>query len=129
MRELLAQLRESGYRLAVATGKSRVGLDRALAFHNLADAFDATRCADEGMPKPHPDMLHHLMRATGISPESTVMIGDTTHDLQMAANAGVAAIAVTHGAHGVERLAEQQSIARLNSIAELISAITADCRP
>ena len=124
VRELLAELRENGYRLAVATGKSRVGLDRALAFHRLTDAFDATRCADEGLPKPHPDMLRHLMRATGMAPETTVMIGDTTHDLQMAANAGVAAIAVTHGAHGVERLAEHKAVAVANSISDLLFAIT-----
>lgn len=117
--ELLTELRNGGYRLAIATGKSRVGLDRALAFHRLTNAFHATRCADEGMSKPHPDMLHHIMRITGTAPEATVMIGDTTHDLQMAANAGVAAIAVTHGAHGMERLAEHATLATVTSVADL----------
>lgn len=118
-RELLRDLRDTGYRLAIATGKSRVGLDRALAFHRLTSAFDATRCADEGQPKPHPDMLHYLMQATGAAPEATVMIGDTTHDLLMAANAGVAAIAVTHGAHDAERLRYHRAVTAARSIAEL----------
>jgi phosphoglycolate phosphatase len=126
VRELLAELRGGGYRLAVATGKSRVGLDRALAFHGLAEAFDATRCADEGMPKPHPDMLQHLMRTTGIGPAATVMIGDTTHDLQMAANAGVAAIGVTHGAHGESQLSDLNPLAVTGTLAALrIALITA----
>jgi phosphoglycolate phosphatase len=124
VRELLTELREGGYRLAVATGKSRAGLDRALAFHGLTGAFDATRCADEGMPKPHPDMLHHLMRTIGIGPEATVMIGDTTHDLQMAANAGVAAIAVTHGAHEMSQLSHLHPFAVTGSLAALRLAIT-----
>jgi phosphoglycolate phosphatase len=123
-RELLSDLRDRGHRIAIATGKSRVGLDRALAFHRLADAFDATRCADEGMPKPHPDMLHHLMRATDTPPSATVMIGDTTHDLQMAANAGVAAIAVTHGAHGVASLSALRPIAIVPSADQLLPSIT-----
>jgi phosphoglycolate phosphatase len=123
VRELLSDLRDSGHRLAIATGKSRPGLDRALAFHGLVGAFDVTRCADEGMPKPHPDMLHHLMRATGTPAAATVMIGDTTHDLQMAANAGVAAIAVAHGAHGVEELGAATNIAIARSVSELRVAL------
>lgn len=118
-RELLSDLREHGYRLAIATGKSRIGLDRALAFHGVANLFDATRCADEGMPKPHPDMLRYLMTALSVAAEATVMIGDTTHDLLMAANAGVAAIAVTHGAHEAERLAVYPSVAVTGSLSEL----------
>jgi len=118
-RDLLADLRARGHRIAVATGKSRVGLDRALAYHRLTEAFDATRCADEGMPKPHPDILHHLMRAPATPASATVMIGDTTHDLLMASNAGVAAIAVTHGAHAAERLAEHPTLGVAASVAAL----------
>jgi len=118
-RELLVDFRQAGYRLAVATGKSRVGLDRALATHGVAPLFDATRCADEGHPKPHPDMLLYLMGALGVTPSRTVMIGDTTHDLLMAANAGVQAIAMTHGAHGLDALAARETFAVASSIAEL----------
>jgi phosphoglycolate phosphatase len=118
-RELLTDLREAGYRLAVATGKSRVGLDRALAVHRVAELFDATRCADEGRPKPHPDMLHYLMTALGVAPTRSIMIGDTTHDLLMAANAGIQAIAMTHGAHAVDELAARETFAVAQSMAEL----------
>lgn len=119
VRELLVDFRQAGYRLAVATGKSRVGLDRALATHGLAPLFDATRCADEGHPKPHPDMLLYLMDALDVPPSRAVMIGDTTHDLLMAANAGVQAIAMTHGAHGLDALATRETFAVARSIAEL----------
>jgi phosphoglycolate phosphatase len=118
-RELLVELRQSGYRLAVATGKTRVGLDRALAAHGVAPLFDATRCADEGRPKPDPDMLHFLMDALRVTPARSVMIGDTTHDLLMAANAGIQSIAMTHGAHGVDALAARETFAIAQSISEL----------
>jgi phosphoglycolate phosphatase len=118
-RELLVELRQSGYRLAVATGKTRMGLDRALAAHGVAPLFDATRCADEGHPKPHPDMLHYLMDALRVAPSRSVMIGDTTHDLLMAANAGIRSIAMTHGAHGFDALAARETFAVAQSISEL----------
>lgn len=98
-REMLEALQASGYLLAVATGKSRVGLDRALKAVDLVDMFDVTRCADETFSKPHPQMLNEVMEVVGQTPQRTVMIGDTTHDLQMALNAGTAGIAVTYGAH------------------------------
>lgn len=104
VREMLAALREQGYFLAVATGKTRVGLNRALAAVGLTSVFDATRCADETFSKPNPAMLHELTRELGQDLGRTVMIGDTTHDLQMAANAGAAGIAVTYGAHPAETL-------------------------
>lgn len=99
VREMLTDLAEKGYFLAVATGKSRVGLNRALQAMDLASFFDATRCADETFSKPHPAMLHELTRELGQNMERTVMIGDTTHDLQMAVNAGAAGIGVLYGAH------------------------------
>jgi phosphoglycolate phosphatase len=104
VRELLAELRSQGYLLAVATGKSRVGLNRALDEVRLTSVFDGTRCADETFSKPHPAMLHELTRELGQDLERTVMIGDTTHDLQMAINAGAAGVAVTYGAHSADSL-------------------------
>jgi phosphoglycolate phosphatase len=118
-REMLESLRAEGYFLAVATGKNRVGLNRALAQTGLASLFDATRCADESFSKPHPAMLHELTRELGQENERTVMIGDTTHDLQMAINAGVAAVAVTYGAHRPEPLIALEPQFTANNIAEL----------
>lgn len=97
--ELVADLAQRGHTLAVATGKSRLGLNRAMAGSGLAGCFQATRCADECHSKPHPQMLEELMAEFGVVPEATLMIGDTTHDLLMARNAGVAAVAVGYGAH------------------------------
>jgi phosphoglycolate phosphatase len=98
MRELLHDL-ASTHRLAIATGKSRKGLDRALAATGLAALFDASRCADETHPKPHPAMLLELMEGFGVPRHETLMIGDTSHDLEMAKAAGVDCIAVAYGAH------------------------------
>jgi phosphoglycolate phosphatase len=122
-RDLLADMAAAGYLLGVATGKSRTGLDRALAQQDVGHFFTATRCADEGFSKPHPGMLLHLMDRVGVTPENTLMIGDTTHDLELARNAGVAALAVAYGAHPPEDLMEQQPLATLHSIAELRSWI------
>jgi len=97
--DMIRELRDGGFKLAVATGKSRRGLDRALQETGLKDFFHATRCADEGFSKPHPGMLEAVMGALATPPAATVMIGDTTHDLEMARAAGVAAVAVTYGAH------------------------------
>jgi phosphoglycolate phosphatase len=99
VREMLVELRDLGYLLAVATGKSRVGLNRALDEARLTSLFDGTRCADETFSKPHPAMLHELTRELGQDSGRTLMIGDTTHDLQMALNAGVAGVGVAYGAH------------------------------
>jgi phosphoglycolate phosphatase len=96
---LLAALRARGHLLTVATGKSRHGLDEALQAVELKGRFDGSRTADETAGKPHPRMLHELMDEFGVSPERTLMIGDTTHDLQMALNAGCASVGVSYGAH------------------------------
>ena len=116
---MLAELATRGHQLAVATGKSRRGLDRALAQHGIAHHFGVTRCADEGFPKPHPDMLLTLMEQAAVAPEQTLMIGDTTHDLQLARNAGVDALAVAYGAHPSAGLAGLAPLATLESIVEL----------
>lgn len=97
---LLADLKARHHLLAVATGKSRRGLDEALRSSQLAGRFDGSRTADETAGKPHPRMLHELMAEFDVVPERTLMIGDTTHDLQMALNAGCASVGVSYGAHG-----------------------------
>lgn len=97
--ELLAELQARGHLLAVATGKSRRGLDRALQATGLGVFFAASRCADETSPKPHPAMLLELTGELGVRPGRTLMIGDTEHDLRMAASAGVDGLAVSYGAH------------------------------
>jgi len=102
--ELLAELRARERRLAVATGKALRGVDRALASSGLAPYFEATRCADEGFPKPHPDMVLKLLDETGVEAGRALVVGDTTHDLELAANAGVDAVAVCYGAHDEARL-------------------------
>jgi phosphoglycolate phosphatase len=96
---LLADLKARGHLLTVATGKSRRGLDEALHAVELKGRFDGSRTADETAGKPHPLMLHELMREFDVAPERTLMIGDTTHDLQMALNAGCASVGVSYGAH------------------------------
>jgi phosphoglycolate phosphatase len=118
-REMLAALRARGHTLAIATGKSRVGLARALGQVGLADVFAATRCADQCEPKPHPAMLFQLMEELDGAPESTLMIGDTSHDLQMAAAAGVPAVAVAYGAHPREALSALTPLALVESAEEL----------
>lgn len=117
--ELLAGLRERNHWLAVATGKSRHGLDEALRISALGGLFDATRTADETRSKPHPQMLQELMREFGVDPERTLMIGDTTHDLQLAANAGTDAVAVAYGAHPPEQLGDLRPLTIAHSVLEL----------
>ena len=109
----------AGFSLGVATGKTRQGLDRSLEASGLAVFFHASRCADEGLPKPHPDMLIYLMQALGVDPRRTLMIGDTTHDLEMARSAGVSALAVGYGAHARASLEAHGPLACVMSFTEL----------
>lgn len=102
--EMLDDLGSRGVTLAVATGKSRVGLNRALDATSLHHRFAATRCADETFGKPHPAMLHELMDELVVDPEQVIMVGDTSHDLNMASNAGVHGLGVTYGAHPEDEL-------------------------
>ncbi len=111
VRDSIAWLAGQGRLLAVATGKSRAGLNRALDRSGLKTYFHGTRCADECFSKPHPAMLEELMAELGVSPRRTLMVGDTTHDLHMAKNAGVAALAVGFGAHPAAVLEAEQPLA------------------
>lgn len=117
--ELLSELSDSGAWLAIATGKSRAGLNRALDHMGWTGRFLTTRCADEGAPKPDPWMLRDIFDELGLQPGDAVMVGDTTHDLGMARAAGAAAIAVTYGAHPREQLESEPALAVVDTIAEL----------
>ena len=116
---LIAELHDAGFLLAVATGKSRTGLKRSMMNSGVASYFSATRCADECFSKPHPQMLLELIDEFSVPAERALMIGDTTHDLQMAINAGVAGLAVAYGAHSASALDALHPLARLHSVAEL----------
>lgn len=118
-RELLESLQAGGFRLAIATGKSKAGLARGLEHLGLQGIFAATRCADQCAPKPAPDMLIELMSELATDRAHTLMIGDTAHDLGMAANAGVAAVAVGYGAHPAEQLAVFGPLTLAGTTAEL----------
>ena len=116
---MLDALHARGHKLAVATGKSRAGLDAALATVALRERFDGSRTADETHGKPHPRMLLELTEELEVPPERTLMIGDTTHDLQLAANAGTARIGVSYGAHEAASFAEFDPLHVAHSVADL----------
>lgn len=116
---MVAELYAAEYLLGVATGKSRRALDEVLAKSGLGELFHATRCADECHPKPHPEMLIELMELFGVSPDRTLMIGDTTHDLQMAQSAGTHAVAVSFGAHPASNLRAAGPLACVDTPTEL----------
>jgi phosphoglycolate phosphatase len=117
--EMLRALKDQQIVLTVATGKSRRGLDEALRTVELQGLFDGSRTADETAGKPHPRMLHELMREFDVPPERTLMVGDTTHDLQMALNAGCASLGVAYGAHPSDDLAALQPLLVAQSVGEL----------
>jgi phosphoglycolate phosphatase len=119
VREMLSSLHGNGKRLAVATGKARRGLDRALDATGLRPWFETTRCADEGFAKPHPDMVHAILDRTGVEGRQAILVGDTTHDLDLAANAGVDAVAVSYGAHDAALLATRSAKAILPTVTDL----------
>ena len=121
---MLAGLKARGHILAIATGKSRAGLERALDNTGLRPLFAASRCADECASKPAPDMLSELMEELGANAVDTLVIGDTVHDLQMAAHAGVQAVAVSHGAHPRGDLVALAPLACLANIDELTLWLT-----
>jgi phosphoglycolate phosphatase len=116
---MLSDLRGRGHVLAIATGKSRTGLARALDHTGLAPLFASSRCADQCAPKPAPDMILELMGELGATEANTLMIGDTVHDLEMAMHAGVPAVAVSYGAHPKPELEARSPLACVDSMDEL----------
>lgn len=121
---LLDDLKSREIRLGVATGKTRVGLDRVLQANQLADRFDCTRCADESRGKPHPAMLFDIMKRLDLAPEHVLMVGDTTHDVQMASSAGVDSMAVTYGAHSKRTLLLSEPTVMVSSVREMRDWLT-----
>ncbi len=118
-REVIESLHQSGYLLAVATGKGRSGLDHALDSTGLGPFFHATRTADETFSKPHPEMLHQILDELGLMPRQALMIGDTEYDLQMAANARMSSLGVDYGVHDRERLLKHRPLACLGDITQI----------
>ena len=116
---LLQQLVADGYTLAIATGKSRAGLDRAMQQHQLLAYFATTRCADESRSKPHPQMLHSILEELDTQKKHAVMIGDSEHDMRMAYNAGVDAIGVSQGVEPADSLKAHQPLTCLDKITDL----------
>ena len=104
--ETLDRLRAEGWKIAMATGKSRAGVETVLRLHGWADLFDSTHCAEDGPGKPHPAMLLEAMKALNVPPERTIMVGDTAHDMRMARAAGVYAQGVTWGFHTADEIME-----------------------
>jgi len=119
--QTITELHAAGHWLAVATGKSRIGLERAMKTSGMKPFFHTTRTADQTFSKPNPAMLLEIMDEIGIEARRVLMVGDTTHDLQMARNAGVDAIGVTHGAHPAEQLLAMQPLALLDDFTGLRS--------
>ncbi|TRW49806.1 HAD-IA family hydrolase [Aliidiomarina halalkaliphila] len=117
--EVLAELHGQGYQLAVATGKARQGLERAWRETNTGQFFSASRCADEAMSKPHPQMLNDILVGTGTLPQQAVMIGDSQFDLQMANNAGVASAGVAWGVHDATRLQQEAPLTVFSQLQQL----------
>ncbi len=124
--EGIAELHASGFQLAVATGKSSLGLSRALEASKLGAWFSATRCADQTHSKPHPAMVLELIDELDADPARTLVIGDTSHDLLMAANAGVASLGVTYGAHEAADLHPHAPLALMKSFAEVHAWLNAN---
>ena len=116
---LLDELRNTGYTLAISTGKSRAGLERSIEEHQVANYFATTRCAGENKSKPHPEMLHEILHELNFQAAQTLMIGDSEHDLKMANNADVQCIGVTHGVHDEKTLQQFNPLICLNNITEL----------
>jgi phosphoglycolate phosphatase len=121
--DMLVELKQSGYQLAVATGKTRTGLQEALKATDTEELFCITRCSDETASKPDPLMLHQIMQHTQAANDRSLMVGDSTHDLQMAMNAQISSIAVSCGAHPEDILQQFNPLLCLQQPAELLSII------
>ena len=117
--EMLQKFKQTGYQLAVATGKSRSGLDKSMQGTGLSDFFHITRCADQTASKPQPVMLEEIIKEMAVSKERVVMVGDSVHDMQMAINAGISSIAVSCGANSTEQLQQYNPLINLQQTIEL----------
>ena len=117
--ELLADLKQQGIKLAVATGKSRKGLDRVLTQTQSHDLFDITRAASETKSKPHPLMLEEILAEMQVSIDSAIMVGDTSYDLEMAQNLNMPRIGVSYGVHSIDTLQQYQPLAIVHNVQEL----------
>ena len=115
----LIQLKKQNYQLAIATGKSRQGLDQTLNITGLNDYFSITRCASETLSKPHPKMLEEILNELKLKPEEALMIGDTEYDMEMAKNAGMDRLGVSYGVHSLSRLMIHTPIGHLDDISQL----------
>ncbi len=123
VRDQLQRLQEEGHKLAVATGKSRRGLDQSLQQCQLEGFFDSSRCADETRSKPHPQMVEEILAELDIPPTQAVMVGDTEYDLEMAQRAGIDSIAVCYGVHAAERLQRFRPLACIDTITAISDII------
>ena len=122
---MLDDLKQRGFKLAVATGKSRRGLDRVLAKTNSQNLFDITRAASETKSKPHPQMLQEILSFTGVSPEQAIMVGDTSYDLEMAKNIAMPRVGVSYGVHSVDVLQQYQPLMIAENVPVLHDYLTA----
>lgn len=120
VKEMLAELNKRGFLLAVATGKSRRGLESSFDETETRHFFHMSRCADESISKPHPQMLHDIMLSLAVTADATLVIGDSRHDLQMAKSAGCESVAVTYGSQSRQRLLEYDPLVCLDAPDELI---------
>jgi phosphoglycolate phosphatase len=126
VKSILEELTEMGYFLAVATGKGRRGLNKSLAETGLEAFFHSTRCADETLSKPNPQMLMEIMDELGVYPHETLMVGDTEYDLQMARNANTKSIAVSYGVHDKERLLACEPLGCLDDLKDIMHWLQVD---
>ena len=127
--ELLADLKQQGIKLAVATGKSRKGLDRVLTQTQSHDFFDITRAASETKSKPHPLMLEEILAEMQVSIDSAIMVGDTSYDLEMAQNLNMPRIGVSYGVHSIDTLQQYQPLAIVHNVQELHVYLNKCCNP
>ena len=116
----LQALEDAGAVLAIATGKSRAGLDRVFSETDLKKHFIVTRCADETRSKPHPQMLHEILDFTAIDASKTIMVGDTTYDMDMARHASMAGLGAAYGVHSETMLLESQAVAVKHTFSQLL---------
>ncbi|MCF6203450.1 MAG: HAD-IA family hydrolase [Methylococcaceae bacterium] len=121
--QMLIELKQKGYQLAVATGKSRLELDKAMQGTGLYDFFNSTRTADQTASKPQPDMLDEIIEETGVSRKRAVMVGDSVHDMEMAINAGIAMIAVSCGANTYDQLQQFNPLINLPQTTQILDIL------